>query len=219
MPVILALLSIWYTNFWDAQTHAVIPYCEDLRELPAYLQQLEMESNGKRVDRDGQPVDYATAPIVWGSSGTSSQHSFHQLLHQGTHLVPVDFVIPATLGANGGEDGNALAANALAQAAAMLIGADTQDPHRAIPGNRPSSVILLERLSPEALGQLLALYEHKVFVEGAIWNINSFDQWGVELGKTLARVLLPAFRGEAPSARLDPATCALIERIRRLRPD
>jgi glucose-6-phosphate isomerase len=215
MPVIMALLSVWYTNFWDAQTHAVIPYSEDLRDLPAYLQQLEMESNGKRVDREGREVDYATAPVVWGASGTSSQHSFHQLLHQGTHLVPVDFI----LAAGGGEGRDALQANAIAQAIALMNGQDTQGPpHCAHPGNRPSSMLLLERLAPEALGQLLALYEHKVFVEGVIWNINSFDQWGVELGKTLARGLLPAFRGEA-SSKADPSARALIERIRRLRND
>jgi len=212
MPVIMALLSVWYTNFWDAQTQAVIPYSEDLRELPAYLQQLEMESNGKHVDRDGREVDYPTAPVVWGASGTSSQHSFHQLLHQGTHLVPVDFIIAAA-----GTGTDVLAANAIAQSAALMSGRSVHGaPHRTHPGNRPSSVIVLERLSPEALGQLLSLYEHKVFVEGVIWNINSFDQWGVELGKTLARELLPAFRGEA-SPDSDPATRALIERIRRLR--
>jgi glucose-6-phosphate isomerase len=216
MPVILALLSVWYTNFWDARTQAVIPYSEDLRELPAYLQQLAMESNGKRVDRDGRAVDYPTAPIVWGASGTSSQHSFHQLLHQGTHLVPVDFIIAAMSGAGG----DALAANAIAQAMALMNGHTVPGaPHRDHPGNRPSGIIVLDRLSPEALGQLLALYEHKVFVEGVIWNINSFDQWGVELGKTLARALLPAFRGEAAAAQTDSAARAMIERIRRLRPD
>ncbi len=213
MPVILALLSIWQVNFCDAQTQAVIPYAEDLRELPAYLQQLEMESNGKRVDRDGREVDYATAPVVWGASGTSSQHSFHQLLHQGTHRIPVDFLLVA-----GGGERTELAANALAQATALMNGTDTDEPHRALPGNRPSSIILLERLSPQALGQLLALYEHKVFVQGVIWNINSFDQWGVELGKNLARALLPALQGEEPPAQTDAATRALIERLRRSRP-
>jgi len=215
MPVIMALLAVWYTNFWGAQTHAVIPYSEDLRDLPGYLQQLEMESNGKRVDRQGGEVDYATAPVVWGASGTASQHSFHQLLHQGTHLVPADFI----LAAGGGEDRDALQANAVAQAMALMNGRATPGtPHCAHPGNRPSSMLLLERLAPEALGQLVALYEHKVFVEGVVWNINSFDQWGVELGKTLARGLLPAFRGVA-SPDADPAARALIGRICRLRAD
>ena len=212
MPVILALLSIWYVNFGAAQAHAVIPYAEDLGDLPSYLQQLEMESNGKRVDREGREVDYATAPVIWGASGTASQHSFHQLLHQGTHLIPADFVLVA--GARGRD---MLAANALAQAAALMRGTASPDAHRAIPGNRPSSTIVLERLAPVALGQLLALYEHKVFVQGVIWNINSFDQWGVELGKAIARALLPALQGGALPADADPATRALVERILRVR--
>ena len=212
MPVVLALLSTWYVNFWAARTHAVIPYAEDLGDLPAYLQQLEMESNGKRVDRDGREVDYATAPVIWGASGTPSQHSFHQLLHQGTHLIPADFILVA-----GGPGRDMLAANAFAQAAALMRGTASPDAHRAVPGNRPCSMIILERLSPEALGQLLALYEHKVFVQGVIWNINSFDQWGVELGKTLARALLPPLQGEALPADVDPATRALVERLRRVR--
>jgi len=164
------------------------------------------------VDRDGREVDYATAPVIWGASGTPSQHSFHQLLHQGTHLVPADFILVA-----GGPGRDMLAANALAQAAALMRGTASPDAHRAVPGNRPSSMIILERLSPEALGQLLALYEHKVFVQGVIWNINSFDQWGVELGKTLARALLPSLQGEALPADADPATRALVERLRRVR--
>lgn len=216
MPVILALLTVWYANFWDAQTRAVIPYVENLRELPAYLQQLEMESNGKRIDRDGHEVDYATSPIIWGAGGTPSQHSFHQLLHQGTHLVPVEFV----LAGGPGSGREAMAANAVAQAVALMNGDSSDDaPHRAHPGNRPSSTIVLERLAPEALGQLLAMYEHRVFVEGIIWNIDSFDQWGVELGKHLARMLLPEFRGSGAAAPLDPAARGVIERIRRQRPD
>ncbi len=214
-PVILALLDIWYVNFFGAQSHAVIPYSEDLREFPGYLQQLEMESNGKRVDREGQVVDYATAPSVWGATGTPSQHSFHQLLHQGTHLIPVDFIVFAQ-GDGDSESNSALAANALAQSAALAFGnAPAGAPHKELPGNRPSSTLLFRRLSPGALGGLIALYEHKVFVQGIIWNLNSFDQWGVEHGKNLARALLPQLlRGEEDPA-LDSSTRALLRRIRR----
>jgi len=208
LPVVLALLEIWQVNFFGAQSRAVIPYCEDLRDLPAYLQQLEMESNGKRVDRDGEVVDYDTAPVVWGACGTPSQHSFHQLLHQGTRLIPVDFIIA-------GHEAN-LAANALAQSAALAFGNPSPGaPHKALPGNRPSSTIVLRRLSPRALGELVAMYEHKVFVEGVIWNLNSFDQWGVEHGKTLARTLAPRLLKGGDAADLDSSTLALIARLRR----
>jgi glucose-6-phosphate isomerase len=213
MPVLLALLEIWYVNFFGAQTRAVIPYSEDLRDFPAYLQQLEMESNGKRVDRAGNEVDYATAPVVWGAAGTPSQHSFHQFLHQGTRLVPVDFIVFGE-----GESAPAdrtLAANALAQSAALAFGNPApQALHKALPGNRPSSTLLLKRYSPRALGQLIALYEHKVFVEGAIWNLNSFDQWGVEHGKDLARTLLPELIEGGEAAGLDSSTRVLLARLR-----
>jgi glucose-6-phosphate isomerase len=213
MPVILALLEIWYVNFFGAQTRAVIPYSEDLRDLPAYLQQLEMESNGKRVDRDGNEVDYATAPVVWGTSGTPSQHSFHQLLHQGTHLIPVDFIVVGRNGEQSAEHA-ALAANALAQSAALAFGNPAPGaPHKALPGNRPSSTLLLERLAPRALGALIALSEHKVFVEGVIWNLNSFDQWGVEHGKNLARTLLPRLLEGGDAADLDASTRGLLARL------
>ena len=209
LPVMLALLDIWYINFFGCATHAIIPYSEDLRELPAWLAQLEMESNGKRVDREGHPVDYATAPVIWGASGTCSQHSFHQFLHQGTHLVPVDFIV---VGRSSGDPRahEHLVANAIAQSAALMSGdPHPEAPHRATPGNRPSTVILMQRLSPHSLGQLLALYEHKVFVQGVIWNLNSFDQWGVEFGKRLARSL--AERSEGVS---DPSTRAILTRLR-----
>jgi glucose-6-phosphate isomerase len=210
LPVVLALLEIWYVNFFGAQSRAVIPYSEDLRDLPAYLQQLEMESNGKRVDRDGNEVDYATAPVVWGAAGTSSQHSFHQLLHQGTQLVPVDFIVIARDADSAA--GRALAANALAQSAALAFG-NAGAPHKTLPGNRPSSTLLLERLTPRALGALIATYEHKVFVEGVVWGLNSFDQWGVEHGKTLARALAPRLvSGDITD--LDPSTQALVARLR-----
>ncbi len=215
MPVVLALLEIWCVNFFGTQTRAVIPYSEDLRDLPAYLQQLEMESNGKRVDRDGNEADYATAPVVWGAAGTPSQHSFHQLLHQGTRQIPVDFIVV-------GHDGKpsaaqaALAANALAQSAALAFGAPAPGaPHKTLPGNRPSSTLVLKDLTPRSLGALIALYEHKVFAEGVIWNLNSFDQWGVEHGKNLARALLPKLLGGADTAGLDASTRGLLARLRK----
>ncbi len=184
LPVLLALLGVWNTNFLGCATHAVLPYSNGLRLLPAYLQQLEMESNGKRVDREGREVGYATAPVLWGAEGTVSQHSFHQLLHQGTQVVPADFI---ELGID-----ERLTANCLAQADALAFGTDQPGlpPHQQYPGNRPSSILFLEKLTPRALGQLIALYEHKVFTQGVLWNINSFDQWGVELGKQLASKLL-----------------------------
>ena len=184
VPVLMALIGAWNVNFLGCATHAVLPYSNALRLLPAYLQQLEMESNGKRVDREGRPVAYATAPVLWGVEGTVSQHSFHQLLHQGTQVVPVDFI---DLGAD-----EVLSANCLAQADALALGTgDASLPaHRQSPGNRPSSVLTLDPLTPAGLGRLIALYEHKVFVQGVIWNINSFDQWGVELGKEMAKKIL-----------------------------
>ncbi len=184
LPVLMALLGLWNVDFLGAATHAVLPYAHALRLLPAYLQQLEMESNGKCVDREGRALDYATAPVVWGAEGTVGQHSFHQLLHQGTQTVPVDFVVAAVSAE--------LDANAEAQAGALAFGTAerTLPPHRRHPGNRPSSTIRLERLDALNLGRLLALYEHKVFTQGVLWNINSFDQWGVELGKALARRIL-----------------------------
>jgi glucose-6-phosphate isomerase len=206
MPVLLALLGIWYANFFGAETHAVLPYAEALRELPAYLQQLEMESNGKGVDRDGQAVDYATVPVIWGAVGTNSQHAFHQLLHQGTHLAPCDFLVPADTGT--------AAENALAQAAALMAGRDAALPQRRFDGNRPSSTLMFKTIDPHTLGQLLALYEHKVFVQGVIWNINSFDQWGVELGKDIARTLAAQRAAGGAVPGLDASTNALLARLR-----
>jgi len=206
------LLEIWCVNFLGAQSRAVIPYSEDLRDFPAYLQQLEMESNGKSIDRDGNEVDYATAPVSWGAPGTPSQHAFHQLLHQGTPLIPVDFIV---IGQGGTAAQAALATNALAQSAALAFGNAAADaPHKVLPGNRPSSTLLLKRFTPRALGELVALYEHKVFVEGAIWNLNSFDQWGVEHGKNLARTLLPRLIGDRETTDLDSSTRALLARLR-----
>jgi glucose-6-phosphate isomerase len=184
VPALMALIGVWNTNFLGAPTHAVLPYSNALRLLPAYLQQLEMESNGKRIDREGRAVEYATAPVLWGAEGTVSQHSFHQLLHQGTQVVPADF-IDLALEKN-------LSANCRAQADALASGTDDPAlaPYRQYPGNRPSSMLSLEGVSARNLGRLLALYEHKVFVQGVLWNINSFDQWGVELGKEMAKKIL-----------------------------
>jgi glucose-6-phosphate isomerase len=210
MPILLALTGIWNINFLGARSHAILPYTDPLKEFPAYLQQLEMESNGKSIDRDEKPVDYATAPVIWGSTGTVSQHSFHQLLHQGTPLVPVDFIVP--LRGEGEEKAHAmLVENALAQASALMLGTGPGPlPHGVCPGNRPSCTILMDSVSPHTLGQLIALYEHKVFVQGIVWNINSFDQWGVELGKKMAKTL-----GDPNALPTDPSTAALLERAKR----
>jgi glucose-6-phosphate isomerase len=188
VPALMALIGVWNANFLDAATQAVLPYSNALRLLPAYLQQLEMESNGKRVDREGRIVEYATAPVLWGAEGTVSQHSFHQLLHQGTQVVPCDF-IELNLDQH-------LSANCRAQADALAFGtADRALPaYRQYPGNRPSSMLLFEQLDARNLGRLIALYEHKVFTQGVVWNINSFDQWGVELGKELAKKIIKGER-------------------------
>jgi glucose-6-phosphate isomerase len=184
VPALMALIGVWNANFLAAPTHAVLAYSNALRLLSTYLQQLEMESNGKGVDRAGHFVDYATVPILWGGEGTVSQHSFHQALHQGTHVVPADFVDVA--------ESDVVSANLRAQADALAYGTDDPKlpPHKQYPGNRPSSVLYLEKMDARNLGRLLALYEHKVFTQGVIWNINSFDQWGVELGKELAKKIL-----------------------------
>ena len=184
VPALMALIGVWNANFLGAATHAVLPYSNALRLLPSYLQQLEMESNGKRVDREGREVSYATAPVLWGLEGTVSQHSFHQLLHQGTQVVPADFIDAAC--------DRVLSANLKAQSDALAFGtSDRRLPaHRQHPGDRPSSILFLEKLDARNLGRLIALYEHKVFTQGVLWNINSFDQWGVELGKELAQKIL-----------------------------
>jgi glucose-6-phosphate isomerase len=229
LPVLHGLLAVWCITFLGARTLAVIPYDQSLRRLPAYLQQLCMESNGKSVTRDGAPVAYATGPVVWGEPGTNGQHSFFQLLHQGTHLVPCDFIAfgrsPHPL--PGHHD--VLIASMLAQAEALAFGQTPDEvraqgvpealvPHRTFPGNRPSSVLLAERLDPFTLGALVALYEHSVFVQATIWDINPFDQWGVELGKALTRRIAPALQAaEEPRLAHDSSTNALIRRYRRLR--
>jgi glucose-6-phosphate isomerase len=228
LPLLMGLLRVWYRDFFGAQTHAVLPYEQYLARFPAYLQQLVMESNGKHVTLDGFPVEADTAPVVWGEPGTNGQHSFHQLLHQGTTLVPCDLIAFATSLNPLGNHHVLLLANALAQAQALAFGRTAEElraagipqalvPHKEMPGNRPSTLLLLERLTPFALGSLVALYEHTVFTEGAVWGIDSFDQWGVELGKELAVSLAPVLEGATPERELDASTAALVARIRRLR--
>jgi glucose-6-phosphate isomerase len=215
IPVLMALLGIWYHNFFGASSHAVLPYDQYLHRFAAYLQQADMESNGKSVSRDGANItDYTTGPIVWGEPGTNGQHAFYQLLHQGTHLVPCDFVVSARSQNPIGEHHAILVANCIAQAEAMMRGKTAAEartelkaaglpedrvaalvPHKTFAGNRPSNTFMMEELTPHALGRLIALYEHKIFVQGVIWNIYSFDQWGVELGKQLAKVILPELSG------------------------
>lgn len=234
MPVILALLGIWYVNFHGASSHAILPYDAYLRTLPDYLQQADMESNGKRTTLDGATVDYDTGPVIWGSPGTNGQHAYFQLLHQGTRLVPADFILSARPHHTLEPHHRLLVANCLAQSEALMTGrslaqtrialeqdglpageVDRLAPHRAFPGNRPSNTILLERLDPRSLGALIALYEQKIFVQGVIWAVNSFDQWGVELGKTLANAIVPELESGAVAGR-NPSTAKLIERITRI---
>jgi len=209
LPVTLALVGLWYNNFLNAETQAVIPYCERLTLLPAFLQQLDMESNGKSVTRDGSPVTASTGPIVWGQTGTNGQHAFFQLLHQGRKLVPVDFIGCIDDDLSTPEHHRVLLANMVAQSAALMSGEESSVAYKDYPGNRPSNVLLLDRLTPRTLGALIATYEHKVFVQGTLWNINSYDQWGVELGKRLASALLD----EDQLDGFDPSTRALAARI------
>ena len=228
LPVLMGLLAVWYRDFFGAQTHAVLPYDQYLARFPAYLQQLVMESNGKRVTLDGERVEVETAPVVWGEPGTNGQHSFHQLLHQGTAVVPCDIIAFASPVERLGDHHDLLLANALAQAQALAFGRTADElraagvterlvPHKEMPGNRPTAFLLLERLTPFALGSLVALYEHTVFTQGVIWHVDSFDQWGVELGKELAAELVPVLDGKAPTSALDDSTAALVDRIRQLR--
>ena len=188
----MALLGIWYSNFLGAQSTAVIPYCERLQLLPSYLQQLDMESNGKATSLEGQTITYNTGAIVWGQTGTNGQHAFFQLLHQGTRLVPIDFIAAVKDSLSNDEHHRVLIGNMLGQSSAFMKGqpAPEGQPHRYYAGNKPSNTLLMDSLSAKNFGALIALYEHKVFVQGSIWNINSFDQWGVELGKNMANKLL-----------------------------
>jgi glucose-6-phosphate isomerase len=229
LPVLLGLLTIWYDDFFDAQTVAVLPYEQYLKRFPAYLQQLTMESNGKRVTLDGREVTYQTGPVYWGEPGTNGQHSFYQLIHQGTKLIPCDFIAFAQALNPLGRHHDLLLANVFAQAEALAFGKTAEEvkaegtpdwlvPHRTFPGNRPSNTMLLERLTPAALGKLVALYEHSVFTQGVVWDINSFDQWGVELGKVLAQRIVPELEGkDEPRLGHDSSTNTLIRRYRQLK--
>ncbi|MFJ9677551.1 glucose-6-phosphate isomerase [Streptomyces sp. NPDC101194] len=229
VPLLLGLLGVWYGAFFDAQSHAVLPYSHYLSKFTAYLQQLDMESNGKSVDRDGEPVDWQTGPVVWGTPGTNGQHAYYQLIHQGTKVIPADFIgfaepvadlLPGLVAQH-----DLLMANFFAQTQALAFGktpdevraegvAEELVPHKTFKGNHPTTTILADRLTPSVLGQLIALYEHKVFVQGAVWNIDSFDQWGVELGKVLAKRIEPVLTEGRGGEGLDSSTAALVEAYR-----
>jgi glucose-6-phosphate isomerase len=229
MPLLMGLIGVWNADFLGADTHAVLPYSERLARFPAYLQQLDMESNGKSTDLEGRPVATGTGPIVWGEPGTNGQHAFYQLIHQGTRLVPSDLIGVCAPAEEVGDHHDLLMANLLAQAEALAFGKTAEEvaaegvapplvPHRTFPGNRPTNVILAPRLTPSVLGQLIALYEHKVFTQGTVWGINSFDQWGVELGKALASRIAPELTSaDAPDLRHDSSTNALIRHYRAAR--
>ncbi|MFJ8750878.1 glucose-6-phosphate isomerase [Streptomyces sp. NPDC102441] len=231
-PLLLGLLGIWYGQFFDAQSHAVLPYSHYLSKFTAYLQQLDMESNGKSVDRDGDPVEWETGPVVWGTPGTNGQHAYYQLIHQGTKIIPADFIgfaapvhdlLPGLIAQH-----DLLMANFFAQTQALAFGKTPEEvraegvpeelvPHKTFQGNHPTTTILADRLTPSVLGQLIALYEHKVFVQGAVWNIDSFDQWGVELGKVLAKKIEPVLTEGTGGEQLDSSTAALVSTYRSLR--
>lgn len=230
MPVIMGMLGIWYGNFFGTASNAVLPYDQYLHRFPAYLQQLDMESNGKRIDRDGLAVDYDTGMVVWGEPGTNGQHAFYQLIHQGTRMIPADFLAPLHSRNPAGDHHAILLANCFAQTEALMIGKTPDEayaellalgltdkaiaallPHKVFPGNKPTNTLLFDRLDPATLGMLIALYEQKVFVQGIVWNINSFDQWGVELGKQLAGKILPELQGLIPAQPHDQSTSHLID--------
>jgi len=229
IPVILALLGVWYNNFFGAESHAVLPYDQYLHRLPAYLQQGDMESNGKSISRENEKVNYATGPIIWGEPGTNGQHAFYQLIHQGTKLIPADFLAPIHSQNPIGEHHPALLSNFFAQTEALMKGKTPEEaraelekaglqgeavaallPHKVFEGNKPTNSILFEKLTPKMLGSLIAMYEHKIFVQGVIWNVNSYDQWGVELGKQLAKVILPELKSEEEVTAHDASTNGLI---------
>lgn len=234
MPFVLAMLQIWYNNFFAAHSQAVIPYDYYLRSLPEYLQQLEMESNGKRVDRAGRPLDYPSAYAIWGGPGANGQHAYHQLFHQGTQFIPADFIFPLTTHNPVNAHHAMLIANCLSQSRAMLVGktleqatdelrqqglsqkeADKLAPHKVIPGNRPSNTLTMDKLTPSSLGALIALYEHKVFAQSVIWDINAFDQWGVELGKKIGNEIYQSLSGPEQSSDYDDSTNQLIKRFKK----
>jgi glucose-6-phosphate isomerase len=233
MPVIMALLGVWYRNFFGAQSHVLLPYYHYLRGLPAYVQQLDMESNGKSVTSENQFADYDTGPIIWGSEGTNGQHSFHQLIHQGNTLIPADFIFPLHPEVEQANHHAMLASNCFGQTQALMQGMTLEEvksdlvakglaekdiadlaPHKVMPGNKPSNTLIFEKLTPETLGSLISLYEHKVFVQGVIWDLNSFDQWGVELGKVLGNNVLSKLENPSASLDLDDSTNNLISLFR-----
>jgi glucose-6-phosphate isomerase len=229
LPVLLGLLGVWYIDFFGAETQAILPYSEYLSRFTSYLQQLDMESDGKSVTLAGEPVTYMTGPVVWGTPGTNGQHAYYQLIHQGTRLIPCDFIGFVRAITEVGDHQNLLMANFFAQTEALAFGKTraeveaegvpaAQVPHRTFRGNHPTNTILAEELTPYVLGQLVAIYEHKVFTQGTIWNINSFDQWGVELGKVLASRIIPQLEDPDPDLDHDSSTNALIRRYRSLRP-
>ncbi|MBL4646969.1 MAG: glucose-6-phosphate isomerase, partial [Rhizobiales bacterium] len=235
LPVLMALVGIWHRSICNYSSRAVLPYDQRLSRFPAYLQQLDMESNGKQVHLDGSKVGYETGPMVWGEPGTNGQHAFYQLIHQGTSVIPCEFLVAANAHEQTGTmdvHHDLLLANCLAQGQALMLGKTLEEvtrelsaagmaeneitdlaPHKVFPGNRPSSTIVYDKLTPQTLGKLIALYEHRVFVEGVIWKINSFDQWGVELGKVLAKDLLPLVQGDPGADRLDSSTAGLLKHI------
>ncbi len=236
IPVIMALIGIWHRNICEFSTHAVLPYAQHLHRFPAYLQQLDMESNGKSTAKNGQQVGAKTGPIVWGEPGTNGQHAFYQLIHQGSDIIPVDFLIAANPHHQLGEHHDILLANCFAQSEALMKGKNIDEvrgelrlagmdeekianlaPHKVFSGNRPSSTFVFSKLTPRTLGRLIAIYEHKIFVQGVIWNINSFDQWGVELGKSLATELLPMVKGEASTEAKDASTQGLLAHFQALK--
>jgi glucose-6-phosphate isomerase len=233
IPVIMGLLGVWYNNFFGAQSHAILPYDQYLLHFASYFQQGDMESNGKRVTRQSEPVSYATGPVIWGQPGTNGQHAFYQLIHQGTQLIPCDFLAAATSHNPLGDHHTILLSNYLAQTEALMKGKTPAEaraeliaehvsgeqlemlvPAKTFPGNRPTNSFLYPSLTPEVLGSLIALYEHKIFTQGIIWNVNSFDQWGVELGKQLAKKILPELSSTAPITSHDSSTNGLIEAIK-----
>jgi glucose-6-phosphate isomerase len=236
LPVIMGMLGVWYHNAWGFATHAVLPYDQRLSRFTAYLQQQDMESNGKSVSLDGKPLDYASGPVIWGEPGTVGQHSFYQLIHQGTAVIPCDFLVAANPHEDMPPHHDKLVANVLAQSEALMLGKTKDEvvaeltaqgldkarikeltPHKMFPGNRPSNTLMYPKLTPEILGALVSLYEHKVFVQGTIWNVDSYDQWGVELGKQLAKALLPKVQGTAPVAGNDASTIGLLRHFHALR--
>jgi len=236
LPVTLALLGIWYNNFFGAESQAILPYDQYLHRFAAYFQQGDMESNGKHIDRAGKHVDYSTGPVIWGEPGTNGQHAFYQLIHQGTKLIPCDFIAPAISQNPIGKHHEILLSNFFAQTEALMLGKTPEQakdelgksgmkpeeiaalvPHKVFEGNRPTNSILFKKLDPRTLGRLIALYEHKIFTQGVIWNINSFDQWGVELGKQLAKAILPELEGDAPVTSHDSSTNGLINSYKKFR--